>query len=238
MLKELVEFLINKGREEDPIHEVKGIGTFSTVDISEIKAPTPNVIGLNTLTSLIDYVKNNVDKVQGKLIVEVSDPQAVRVYSPLRNDMERNQYVVARPMIASEINYGRFYDREEFNIALQSRFINNSDRNLVIDYISSIKEDEGIETIDDGIGQVTTVRTGAVTLSKAVVPNPVILKPYRTFLEVDQPESSFVFRIKKGPQCALFEADGGAWKNQAILNIKEYLVKELAEVADRVEIIA
>lgn len=187
---------------------------------------------------MVDYVKNNVDKVQGKLIVEVSDPQAVRVYSPLRNDMERNQYVVARPMIASEINYGRFYDREEFNIALQSRFINNSDRNLVIDYISSIKEDEGIETIDDGIGQVTTVRTGAVTLSKAVVPNPVILKPYRTFLEVDQPESSFVFRIKKGPQCALFEADGGAWKNQAILNIKEYLVKELAEVADRVEIIA
>lgn len=34
MLKELVEFLINKGREEDPIHEVKGIGTFSTVDIT------------------------------------------------------------------------------------------------------------------------------------------------------------------------------------------------------------
>lgn len=238
MLKELVEFLIKKGKEEDPIHEVKGIGTFSTVDISEIKAPKPKIIGLNTLTSLVDYVKNNVDKVQGKLIIEVSDPQGVRVYSPLRNDMERNQYVVARPMIASEISYGRFYDREEFNIALQSRFIETSDRDLIIEYISAIQEDEGIETIDNGIGQVTTVKTGVTTVGKAVVPNPVVLKPYRTFLEVDQPESSFVFRIKKGPNCALFEADGGAWKNQAILNIKEYLVKELAEVADRVEIIA
>lgn len=238
MLKEVVKYLIQKGNEENPIKEIEGIGTFSTVNLEQLNAPRPYVLILNTLTSLVDYVKNNVDKVQGKLVIEVSDPQTVKVFSPLKNDMKRNDYVVASPLIADEVSYGIFYDREEFNIALQSRFIETSDRDLIIEYISAIQEDEGIETIDNGIGQVTTVKTGVTTVGKAVVPNPVILKPYRTFLEVDQPESSFVFRIKKGPQCALFEADGGAWKNQAILNIKEYLVKELAEVADRVEIIA
>ena len=30
-----------------------------------------------------------------------------------------------------------------------------------------------------------------------------------------------------GIQCALFEADGGAWKNEAMKNIKAYLEKEL-----------
>ena len=33
--------------------------------------------------------------------------------------------------------------------------------------------------------------------------------------------------MQEGPRAALFEADGGAWRNQAIKNIKEYLLKEL-----------
>ena len=59
------------------------------------------------------------------------------------------------------------------------------------------------------------------------MPNPAVLKPYRTFVEVEQPESKFVFRMQTGPEMALFEADGGAWRIQAMKNIKEYLEKEL-----------
>ena len=32
-----------------------------------------------------------------------------------------------------------------------------------------------------------------------------------------------------GVQCAIFEADGGAWMMEATKRIKEYLQKELAE---------
>lgn len=73
-------------------------------------------------------------------------------------------------------------------------------------------------------------------LSKAdaVIPSPVRLKPYRTFTEVDQPESDFVFRMKEdkydGVQCALFEADGGAWKLHAMESIQEYLEEQLKGV--------
>ncbi len=35
-----------------------------------------------------------------------------------------------------------------------------------------------------------------------------------------------------GVTCALFEADGGAWKNEAKANIKAYLEKELADVSN------
>lgn len=44
------------------------------------------------------------------------------------------------------------------------------------------------------------------------------LKPYRTFREMDQPESPFVLRVWKdneGVRLAVFEADGGAWKIKA-----------------------
>ena len=48
--------------------------------------------------------------------------------------------------------------------------------------------------------------------------------------------SNFIFRVKDndryGVTCALFEADGGAWKNEAKANIKAYLEKELADVSN------
>ncbi|MEB9782308.1 hypothetical protein P4K16_30685, partial [Bacillus cereus] len=59
--------------------------------------------------------------------------------------------------------------------------------------------------------------------------NPVQLSPYRTFVEVEQPESKFVFRMREGARCGLFEADGGAWKLEAMNNIKEYLKEALAQ---------
>lgn len=40
---------------------------------------------------------------------------------------------------------------------------------------------------------------------------------------VAQPSSQFVLRINKGAELALFEADGGKWKLEAIKNIADYL---------------
>lgn len=60
------------------------------------------------------------------------------------------------------------------------------------------------------------------------------------FLEVPQPASDFVFRISEGrggaPAFKLVAADGGLWKSQAVDNVKNYLVKALADVPDREKI--
>ncbi len=59
---------------------------------------------------------------------------------------------------------------------------------------------------------------------------------------MDQPESAFVFRMRDdgrdGVQCAIFEADGGAWKNEAMENIRAYLQDELAEFGDMFTVIS
>jgi hypothetical protein len=59
----------------------------------------------------------------------------------------------------------------------------------------------------------------------------VNLAPYRTFQEIEQPSSPFLFRIKgtpgEGVQCALFEADGGAWRLDAVARIEAWLTKAL-----------
>lgn len=84
------------------------------------------------------------------------------------------------------------------------------------------------------------IKTGVTTKDAAFVPNPVSLIPYRTFLEVPQPASDFVFRISEGrggaPAFKLVAADGGLWKSQAVDNVKNYLVKALADVPEREKI--
>lgn len=95
--------------------------------------------------------------------------------------------------------------------------------------IGNIKEENVRNTGDNGFSQAVTMQTGITSVDDVIVPNPVKLAPYRTFLEVEQPTSEFVFRMKDGPRAALFEADGGVWRNVAIHNIKNYLLEAFKE---------
>ena len=62
---------------------------------------------------------------------------------------------------------------------------------------------------------------------------PIVkLKPYRTFSEVDQPESEFLLRLSEGARVALYEADGGAWTLQARRNVADYLRTALSELIE------
>ena len=97
---------------------------------------------------------------------------------------------------------------------------------------------------DDGVTQKTTIKQGIASKADVLVPNPVTLVPYRTFLEVDQPESQFVFRIKDvggAPAFKIVEAEGGLWKNVAMNRIKYYFEENLEdekELYKRLTIIA
>ena len=85
---------------------------------------------------------------------------------------------------------------------------------------------------DDGVSQKTTIKTGISNNADVIVPNPVRLRPFRTFHEIAQPQSGYVFRIKDDngkPYFKLVEAEGGVWKNGAMKEIKNYFEFELAE---------
>lgn len=80
-----------------------------------------------------------------------------------------------------------------------------------------------------------TARSGIARVEEISVPNPVFLAPFRTFREITQPLSPFVLRMKQGregglPTVALFEADGGKWKLDAIQFIRDYLEGKIETV--------
>lgn len=234
--REALEYLVNLGEKKEPIIELDQ-GTFSRVSLSRVTEPVASKLTVSTLTGLVDYIKTNVDKLEGKLLIQVKSPEEVTLYSPLNADREREKYVSAEAILPNNVVYDRFLDTERFNIMFQSAFVDDEDKSKLLKYTALITDDTVKNFGDDGISQKVTVKTGVVSVSDAVVPNPVTLAPFRTSPEVEQPESKFIFRMKEGPSAALFEADGGAWRNKAILNIKAYLEKEL-EHNHNVEIIA
>lgn len=188
-------------------------------------------IEMNTLTGLIDYVKAFKDEMSDQMLVQVVSPTEVKLISCLDRDRKRECLVNVSAMIP-DFNYGRYMDHESFIIALQSKFIDNDDRALLLKFAGTVKDESIAQYGDDGVTQKATVKTGISSVGDAIVPNPVHLRPFRTFIEVEQPESAFVFRMRQnnGVECAIFEADGGAWKNEAMRNIKKYLGFALDEL--------
>lgn len=228
MLKEALEYIISLGK----VHEHRiGDQVYSDKTLYAVKEPVAEPLVVHNLTGLVDYLNSNYDKLN-PVLVQVEGPTEVNVYSTFSRDRRRNHYLHVNALLPS-IPFGRFMDLESFNILLQSCFVPNEDRAKVLRIVGNIKE-ETVKTFgDDGVSQQVTAKTGVATVENVVVPNPVRLKPFRTFVEIMQPESEFVFRMRSGPEAALIEADGGAWKLEAIQRIKDYLTKALKKkIAD------
>lgn len=234
--KEAIEYLVNLGEKDDPIIQL-GQGTYSRVGLSRVTEPVASSLTVSTLTGLVNYIKGNVDKLKGELLIQVKSEEEVRLYSPLNEDRERELYIKAEAILPNNVRYDQFIDTERFNIMLQSSFVDIGDKKALLQY-TGLVQDENVKSIgDDGVSQQVTVKTGVASVGQAIVPNPVSLAPYRTFPEVEQPMSKFIFRMQDGPRAAIYEADGGAWRNEAINNIKGYLLEELEGISN-IKIIA
>lgn len=242
MIKEALQYIV--GLKEPTLNTIHG-DTYSDKALTRISEYIPRAeeIRMNTLSSLVDYIKSNVDVMSEKMIIQVVSPTEVKLFSALDNDRKREELVVVNAMVPS-FSFDTFIDKEKFVIGLQSKFLDDSetDKALVLKFAGTVENKTVAEYGDDGVSQKASIKTGIASKAEAIVPNPVKLRPYRTFVEVPQPVSQFIFRLRDskydGIECAIYEADGGAWKNAAMKNIKDYLDFELADYAAQFTIIS
>ena len=184
-------------------------------------------LSFNTLTALVDFIKNIDFKTEEKLYLNIETPRAIALYSSLQSDNKRDELANVRAIVP-EIRFDQFKTAEDLLIELQAKFLPTDDRETLFQVLGNLKEENVKNLGDDGVSQQVTIKKGVASLTDVRVPNPVSLAPFRTFHEVQQPESPFVFRMKEGGYGALFEADGQGWKLVAIQNIKVFFEAELA----------
>ena len=240
-IKDAIKYISELAVEaEDPkVIEING-KTYCTKSLNRYgKEPKAEAIEATTLTSLVDYIKESREELRERMIVQVVSPTKVQLYSGLLPERDRELLFEVNALLP-RFDYGSEYEQEACLVSMQSCFLPSEHREAVTFVASNIVNTQQATYSDDGISQQAVVKTGITSKENALVPNPVKLIPYRTFLEVEQPASEFVFRVSEGrngaPNFKLVAADGGLWKSQAVDNVKRYLVEALADIPDREQI--
>lgn len=197
----------------------------------------PNIPMLQThsLQGIVDVVHESLNDIESnKWFVHVASPHSVvlmsEIYGPF---LQRHIFLKASAYVTGFV-FGHNYDPESFIISLNSQFVKNKDRDTLLGLSSSITKGTSGTVVDTGVAQSVEVKQGISMRGKVKVTNPFVLKPFRTFSEINQPESEFVFRIHDGGggsvSCSIYEADGSAWKIKAVMDIKAFIKKQLPDI--------
>ena len=202
-------------------------------DYSKVEESSYPTLESFSLRSIVDHVKNTEEK----LVIDIESYNKVTLRSLPYGDFKNRDIIIKSKALLPEIITERYQEQEDFIVNLLSRFKENEGRDYALSIASHMVEGKEVNVSDDGISQQVTVNQGVSALKVEEV-NPYLkLIPYRTFQDVEQPSSLFLIRMQSGPRIALFEADGGAWKYEAIKNIAEYFEKELAAHQEKFEIV-
>lgn len=227
MLKEFVEKIVSLAPTQ--LQQIHG-RQYADRPVVLVEPPRRYAqLELLTLSGLVDAVRANLDNLDvGMWMVEVLSYQGVRIVSRFTNDYGKREVLLSVGLSDGEVfPFGRFLPREEFVIGLQARFVQEQPVIDLLKTASTLEASIVSLSEDDGISQKTTVKQGVALKETVTVKGRVRLRPYRTFREVEQPASEFVFRLRSRggevPECALFEADGGKWRLDAVLTIKRWL---------------
>ncbi len=229
MIEEAIEKILSLGGRRDQI--INGRTYSNGPDgILPLKPPKAETLTVNTLTGIVDF-----GPAIAVALIHVIDHKRVDVMDLNFTDpwLTRSTYLSAVHE-SPVFKFGQWFDNESFIIAIQSLFVQDENTAALLRIVGNIKEENVTQFDDDGVTQAVTAKAGISRQAVVAVPNPVTLRPYRTFMEIEQPASTFVFRMQSGkgcpPSCALFEADGRMWRLEAIKSIKAWLAEKIPAI--------
>lgn len=175
-------------------------------------------------------LKDTLEKVDTTIMVQVKSNDTVEVMTTYLSDFSRNTLYRAKAD-APGLRTG-FRGREVALIELRSLCIPNEGTAYLLDLLSRMTNENSVSTNDNGVTQTVEARQGVALNAVVEIKPRVMLRPFRTFLEVEQPESEFLLRVDPDEGIGFFEADGGIWKLEAKKNIADYFLKNMGDLID------
>lgn len=227
MLKEFAQYLVSL--KDNKTYDIHG-DTYSDRELVRV-APhidRPARISVSSLDSIVQLVCHELDMFTNlPVFIRAEDARAVSVFTTYDDVMARDNLYRAECDVPGFRDGFREY--EQAIIELRSRFAPGSGVDYLLDLLSRISKDNGVTTSDNGVSQTVEARQGVSLRTMVAVKPRVALRPYRTFLEVEQPESEFLLRLDDNGNVGLFEADGGMWRQTAKASILAYFEARLSD---------
>lgn len=226
MLKEAIDRIVALANPPK-LHIVDG-RTYVDGALSLVVPPRPAGFEVATLTGLRDVLAAMLGDRSSEWLVEVCTPTKVIVLSMMADVAGQRARLVDCELKGGDgFRFNQFLDRESFVIGLQSQFVETPELSALLKLSSSMSNEGVTLSEDDGISQKTTFKQEIWLVNRQAVNARWTLQPFRTFREIEQPASQFILRLRgepgQVPQCALYEADGGKWKLDAMLAVRAWL---------------
>lgn len=225
MLEKAINRLVQLG---NPIAQAHG-RAYRGDTLAPLPSPItkPDMMNMHTLSGFCAFIMNEKDLHGCTVLVGGNDH--VSYVGDIAGDFnQRLIYADTKPFIGAQFRFGQYHDPETFIVGLQSCFVQDEMTANVLKVVGNLQSEQVQTVVDDGVSQQVAAKAGIARVANIVLPNPVLLRPFRTYQEVEQPVSRFVLRAKRGdagqmPTLALFETGDEQWKLAAVKSIKEYV---------------
>jgi len=239
MIKEALKYLVEMG----------GIYKESLLDGSQIvtsgeynkivRMPVLEPISCNTLTGIVDFINmNNANAQTYKILMT---PICIHIISHARVELigdftddwtKKTVYVEAK----SEVFDIKIVTKSllEFSPWVQTFFVQDNEASYILDNLSKITAFNGLVVTDKGVSLEVETKKNIHFKENDKIRSQVTLRPFRTFPEIEQPESVFVLRIHEGVDgimIALHQAVDPTWKIRAIYSIRKFFEKNISDSA-------
>ena len=186
MLAKMIDKIVSL--KETKIFEING-QTYADASLTRIPphVDRPDCISVSGLDSICKLIRTELEKVGTTIMVQVKSNDTVEVMTTYLSDFSRN--TLYRAKADAPGLYTGFRGREVALIELRSLCIPNEGTAYLLDLLSRMTNENSVSTNDNGVTQTVEARQGVALNAVVEIKPRVMLRPFRTFLEVEQPES-------------------------------------------------
>lgn len=172
------------------------VGDFDYVRMGydRVQKPTVSALRFATLSSFAEFCNQQSEVT----LVKVDDTRQVTAYGDLHpSDLTRQAYANCLAAIDIDVDFKYGQRQEKFIENAQAWFVEDdtTDRANLLRIVGTLRSSDIRTMEDDGVSQQVSTAKGVVSKAMEVMPNPVKLRVYETFNEVDQPLRKYVVRI-------------------------------------------
>lgn len=217
---------------------------FVTRNVYEVpaKRTMPSEMQFHNLSAFIEFLHKDIEGQNEKLFINVLQHDQIMVCKAWDGiDPYRHTYLKAHYDFTPNFKTGTFYEQQEFRIRVSSCFVmpdenyNEKSSNeypiyQVLHHSGEIKTVVSETSRDSPYSQRVTVesKTTAGDVSEDSIGIFKGLQMWRTWPEIEQPKSDYIFRIKnvgKDVHMALFDYGNDKWKYEARNAVVEHIEK-------------
>jgi hypothetical protein len=237
MIREAIEKIEELTRAD--VIEVEGKSFLVAKDGSGVeqiipRAEFPGTLNLYSLESLVQMIKTEATQIfAAPFYLNARSHDEVVCYTHPLDELRRERWILYLVKAKDVPGWQEDvqYPFEEALIAIRTRFQQTHDSEYLLKLLSDITNGAKITFTDNGIASTIVTQKGVALQENATIRPIVKLKPYRTFQEIDQPESEIHIRVSERG-IKFVEADGGMWKLAARRTIAAYLREKLSEIIE------